>query len=290
MTIGMPVYNGAAFIERAIASISEQDYPNFSVLVSDNASDDGTWEILEGWAARDGRIVLVRQAENIGAVGNFRYVLDHSDTGLFLWHAHDDWWEPNYLEILVGVLQENPECDVACGNAVRCMPDGREKKSIRFPALPAERVRRVRYMLSHPEATWFYGLYRAKALSSAQATAEEFSHVWTMDRVMILEFILNDRVAGSRETTFFQRTGELSSDRYRPVGASNQLRFLARFSRYHLKTLICCRLSYAEKALVSLWLVVHLARTAHLRIYKRWIKWPWKRVKMKFSLLLGRKA
>src|SRR3989304_9744790 len=75
VSIGMPAYNGEKFIKRAIDSLLVQTYSNFELIVSDNASDDSTWEILNRYAAKDKRIRLYRQEYNIGALGNFRFVL-----------------------------------------------------------------------------------------------------------------------------------------------------------------------------------------------------------------------
>ncbi len=46
----MPVYNGVGSIEEALAALDKQTYRNFKLVVSDNASTDGTWEILRDWA------------------------------------------------------------------------------------------------------------------------------------------------------------------------------------------------------------------------------------------------
>ncbi len=80
VTIGMPIYNSMKFVERALGALVEQTYGNFTLLISDNASTDGTWELLQPWAQRDERIVLHRQETNIGARENFRYLLDLAET------------------------------------------------------------------------------------------------------------------------------------------------------------------------------------------------------------------
>ena len=58
LTIGLPVYNGERFLEQALGSILGQTFADFSLVVSDNASTDGTMEILEAHADRDDRIVI----------------------------------------------------------------------------------------------------------------------------------------------------------------------------------------------------------------------------------------
>ena len=90
VTIGMPVYNGQRFIRQAIASVLAQTFADFELLISDNASTDGTGQVCAEFAARDSRIRFVRQNQNIGAFLNFRYVTDHAAAPLLVWLAHDD--------------------------------------------------------------------------------------------------------------------------------------------------------------------------------------------------------
>ena len=98
VTIGMPVYNGQRFIRQAIASVLAQSFADFELLVSDNASTDGTGQVCAEFAARDSRIRFVRQNQNIGAFLNFRYVTDHAAAPLLVWLAHDDVLDSGYLE------------------------------------------------------------------------------------------------------------------------------------------------------------------------------------------------
>jgi len=104
VSIGMPVYNGACFIGKALDSILEQSYPHFELIISDNASTDRTADICLEYAARDSRIRYVRQVTNLGAFANFHYVLLASSHERFIWAAADDWWDSDRLERLVDAL------------------------------------------------------------------------------------------------------------------------------------------------------------------------------------------
>lgn len=279
VTVGMPVYNGIDFIERALAALLEQTYRNFTLLVSDNASDDGTWELLQDWAGRDQRIVLQRHESNIGPMANFRYVLDRAETEYFMWHAHDDWLAPNYLEELFGIITAEPGCALACAAAVRVASDGRLGRRVPFPELAAtSRLGRITKLLSRPEATWIYGLFRTAHLRRAQSVVEEFGYVWCHDRVALLPFVLDDRVRGTNRTVFHNHKSELSVDRYRPNSQACQMRFVARYLRFHLRIFRKSGLSFGQKLLCWPWLLGHLAKTTHLRNYKRFIKHPAKRL------------
>lgn len=90
VTIGMPVYNGETFIREALDSLLAQTFTDFELIISDNASTDGTDASCRKYAERDSRIRYIRQAENRGAVANFQFVLDEAVGKYFMWAAADD--------------------------------------------------------------------------------------------------------------------------------------------------------------------------------------------------------
>jgi len=90
VSIGMPVYNGERFITEAIDSILAQTFTDFELIISDNASTDGTEAICNVYAARDSRIRYFRQSKNYGALFNFKFVLNEAQGLYFKWAATDD--------------------------------------------------------------------------------------------------------------------------------------------------------------------------------------------------------
>jgi glycosyltransferase involved in cell wall biosynthesis len=108
LTIGLPVYNGGSLLARAIDSLLGQSYTGFSLHISDNASTDETERICREAAARDRRIVYNRQSHNIGAVANFRYLLQNARTRYFMWAAHDDRWHPEFVAKNIALLEADP--------------------------------------------------------------------------------------------------------------------------------------------------------------------------------------
>lgn len=113
VSIGMPVYNGEAHIESALKAIVSQTFRDFELIVSDNASTDGTERICRRVAAADPRVRYIRHTTNIGVQANFRFVLDNSAGPYFAWAAHDDLWDEHYLECLVRILRDRPEVVLA---------------------------------------------------------------------------------------------------------------------------------------------------------------------------------
>lgn len=114
VTIGLPVYNGAQFIEEALNSMLAQTFTDFELIISDNASTDQTEQICRSYAARDNRICYFRQARNIGAGNNFNYVFEYASGEYFKWIAHDDVYDPEFLSKCVRILDEAPPSVVLC--------------------------------------------------------------------------------------------------------------------------------------------------------------------------------
>jgi glycosyltransferase involved in cell wall biosynthesis len=89
---------------RAIESVLAQTHPQIEIVVSDNNSDDDTWERLQG--ITDPRVRAIRQASNIGMVGNFNACLEAATGELFLMLSDDDLLEPTAIEKLSQPLRD----------------------------------------------------------------------------------------------------------------------------------------------------------------------------------------
>ena len=107
ITVGIPVYNGEQYIQKAINSVLTQSYTNFELIVSDNASTDSTEEICKEFVRNDSRIRYVKQKINKGTDFNFSFVLSKARSKYFVWLAADDYWEPTFLEKNAIVLESD---------------------------------------------------------------------------------------------------------------------------------------------------------------------------------------
>jgi glycosyltransferase involved in cell wall biosynthesis len=113
LSIGLPVYNGENYVAEALDTLLAQTYPDFELIISDNASTDGTREICEKYAAKDDRIRYLRQPRNIGAAPNHNFLVQAARGELFKWAAHDDLFAPGLLAACVKALDEHPEAALA---------------------------------------------------------------------------------------------------------------------------------------------------------------------------------
>lgn len=113
VSIGMPVYNGEKYIEKAIQSILSQTYNNIELIISDNASTDRTREICCYYRRSDKRVRYVRNDKNFGARFNYNKVFNLARGEFFKWASHDDICMPTYIEKCLNVLIEKPKVALA---------------------------------------------------------------------------------------------------------------------------------------------------------------------------------
>src|SRR5436190_10934974 len=104
VSVGIPVYNGERFLKGAIDSLLSQRFTDFEILISDNASTDGTQAICEEYVANDQRVSYFRQRTNIGAPGNWNYVAKLARGTYFKWASANDECDPRMLDQCVAVL------------------------------------------------------------------------------------------------------------------------------------------------------------------------------------------
>jgi hypothetical protein len=109
VTIGLPVYNGADHVERAITSVLTQTMEDFELVISDNCSTDATEELCRRYANLDPRVSYSRTDRNIGAADNFARVVHMASGEFFKWISHDDWIEPKFLETCTPLAASNQD-------------------------------------------------------------------------------------------------------------------------------------------------------------------------------------
>src|SRR5260370_26665324 len=117
VTIGLPTFNRATKLKRAIETALGQSYQNLELVISDNASTDGTYELCEEFCRRDQRVKYIQQPSNLGAAANFRAVLNHAQDEFFMWLGDDDWLDLDYVFECIRVLKERPDHNLVCGRA-----------------------------------------------------------------------------------------------------------------------------------------------------------------------------
>ena len=171
VALGMPVYNGQAYLREALQSVVEQTYTHFELVICDNASTDATEAIGREFAARDRRIRYVRNPINLGAHPNYNRTFELSDGNYFKWVPHDDVLDPRYLEACVSALERNPDA-VLCQTDLKFI-DGDGNfigvcgTDLTQAQAPATRKRFAAAVLNAHNCYEVMGLYRRSALEAS---------------------------------------------------------------------------------------------------------------------------
>jgi glycosyl transferase family 2 len=167
VSVGLPTYNRAAQLKRAIESVLSQDYANLELIISDNRSTDETESVCREICAMDNRVRYIQQPGNLGPVINFHKVLQNARGEFFMWLGDDDWLEPFYVSTCVRYLMANPDYSLVCG-ADKYFRGGRfllEGETIKLTQASSKERVLIYYRQVVYNGT-FYGLMRLKQLRS----------------------------------------------------------------------------------------------------------------------------
>jgi glycosyltransferase involved in cell wall biosynthesis len=205
VSIGMPLYNSAQYVREALEALLAQDYPNFELVISDNASTDATEDICREYAARDERIRYVRADINMGAVWNFRRVFELARGEYFMWAAFDDLRAPQYLSRCVEALEAHPQAVMCCTDIQIIDEDGEPVQEADFPLGIRMSGREVWQRVSAISRSlyWydFYGLMRRSVLAATRLPRLG----WGFDVILMMEMGLRGEVLLVPEKLFFYR-------------------------------------------------------------------------------------
>jgi glycosyltransferase involved in cell wall biosynthesis len=122
ISVVMPVYNREQYLKESIESILNQTFTDFEFIIVDDQSTDSSWQIIQDYAAKDSRIVAVKNngkkgcysARNCGnrlAKGKYIAVMDSDDIAL-----------PERLQTQFDFMEQNPNIDI-CGSWAKTFGD-----------------------------------------------------------------------------------------------------------------------------------------------------------------------
>jgi glycosyltransferase involved in cell wall biosynthesis len=175
LSIGLAVRNGQESIERCIKSILSQDFVDFEIVVSDNASSDATRDILKQLAHTDRRIKLYFNHADIGLHENMNRVLMLARGIFFRWISHDDWMEPGCITACIGALRARPDAiGVTTGFTIHTSGGSKRQESYQgeFPTSKdaARRFERMLWFFHAGDGKYdpVYGIYRREFLLRSQ--------------------------------------------------------------------------------------------------------------------------
>lgn len=152
ISVAIATYNRAPMVREAVLAALAQSRAPDEIVVSDDASTDGTADAIESLARGDARVRLIRQARNSGGVGNWNAAIAATRSDLIAWCSDDDRFLPGHLEASNAYLESHPEIGLVHSGFVDSMEtsdgDKREPRRLR-PESVLTRDGLVRYMIRY---------------------------------------------------------------------------------------------------------------------------------------------
>lgn len=215
VSIGMPLYNADKYLEKALESLLAQDFVDFQILISDNASTDKTREICERFSRRDERIRYHCNEKNMGILYNFSHVLEMADTEFFMWAAYDDLWDRRFLSSMVTLLQNNKDAVIAFPAAVIFddsnpeLPDHPHLRDypLMFQFSSKNRFERLRIYLEADDGktNLCYGLIRTQLIKEVGGFKHLGFSAYAPDLLLLFRLLNFNTAVSSSEVLYYKR-------------------------------------------------------------------------------------
>lgn len=133
ISVIMPAYNAEKTLELAARSILNQTWRRLELIILDDASSDGTWEIARKIAASDERVKIFRNAANVGPYVSKNVGLRVARGDYVTGHDADDWAHPERLELHLGkMLKAGAKVRASLSGMLRLTADGRFERFARI--------------------------------------------------------------------------------------------------------------------------------------------------------------
>jgi len=152
ISVLMPAYNAAAYIDTAIRSMVEQDFRDFELVVIDDASTDSTWESVLQYAKLDARVRPFRNAHNMKIAKALNRGIEVAAGRYIARMDADDWSHPDRLRKQFEFMERHPDVVLSGGTIEICDENLSPVNKRRYPLSDSEIRERMFYFspFCHP--------------------------------------------------------------------------------------------------------------------------------------------
>lgn len=106
VSVIVPVFNVAKYLNQCIASITNQTYQNLEIILINDGSTDNSPTLCDAWCQKDHRIRVINQ-ENLGLADARNTGIKHANGEYLAFVDSDDWLEPQFIETLIKSAQDS---------------------------------------------------------------------------------------------------------------------------------------------------------------------------------------
>ncbi len=126
-----PVFNGEQFLEENILSVKSQDYGAIEHIIVDGGSEDGTLDIIKKYEGSYNLRWLSEKDKGIADAMNKGFKMAEGE--IFCWLDADNYYEPNVISRVVGIMTSGTEPQIVCGHIKVIDQDGKLLRLYRVP-------------------------------------------------------------------------------------------------------------------------------------------------------------
>jgi len=169
LTIGMPVYNDKNYLEKSLESILNQTHKEFNIIISDDASTDGSDTICKKYINIDKRITYIRQPKNLGISKNMEFLLSKASTKYFMWAGDDDLYDNLFIEKLLAALKKSEDAiSVFCNFSTIDENDSIIENHYNFNFSNENKTKRVINYIKNANDIFGYGIFKTEAIKNVK--------------------------------------------------------------------------------------------------------------------------
>jgi glycosyltransferase involved in cell wall biosynthesis len=204
VSIGLPTFNGEKWIEETINCLLKQDYPNFHIIISDNASTDSTGKICKAFPDNYENIKYFRQDNNIGGSENFNFLIQKAHGKYFMFAGDHDLFDLSYISRCVKELEQNNNINLCYSKSHLIGEEGDfiEEMNDTIITTGMSPVRRYIYFLKNADRlNMLYGVIRLDVLKNIRG----FKKIIGPDDAILAELSLKGAFYQINEPLFFRR-------------------------------------------------------------------------------------
>lgn len=161
VSVLMGAYNCASTLEASAESILGQEYGELELLICDDGSTDATASVIAALAARDPRVLALRNERNLGLARTLNRCADAARGPYLARMDGDDISRPDRIGKQVAFLESHPEYDF-CGSSITLFDAAGAWGKIDYPEIPDARSFLLRSPFAHPSV-----MFRASCLRAA---------------------------------------------------------------------------------------------------------------------------
>ena len=205
VSVGMPVFNNKFTISDAIETILGQTTTDIELIISDNASTDGTAEICRVYAGKDNRIRLIEQKVNIGSDKNFEIVFKESRGEFYMWAPGHYSRSLNFIESNLKALHGNSLCAFSSSPNFFAGEESYPEKQFLFN-LEGELFERISMFLDNcwVSHACYYALFRRSYLEDYTNISESFL---ANDWAIVMHLLIKGEFSRSTDSLLIVRRG-----------------------------------------------------------------------------------